>query len=180
MGRGLIGRKFHQPPGLWLGLVPAADMAYSTVVCPSPCSPIWTWTIYSSIPLFLCLQWSCLLQLHCQAHDPQWPNSQKHVVWCNWRGSLVLLTQLLCLSADLWDLLKLCCSLFNPLHAFCHLHMSMQKLDSHLKKDKGEFILEPSMIDHRPGTQTFISSNLIFQNGSSLMKLFIIKGQKKS
>lgn len=34
------------------------------------------------------------------------------------------------------------------------------------------------MIDHRPGTQTFIFSNLIFQYGSSLMKLFIIKGQK--
>lgn len=58
--------------------------------------------------------------------------------------------------------------------------MSMQKLDSRLKKDKGEFILEPNMVDHGPGIQTFISSNLIFQYGSSLVKLFIIKGQKKS
>lgn len=57
---------------------------------------------------------------------------------------------------------KLCCSLFNLLHTFCNLHMSLQKLDSHLKKDRGEFILEPNMIDHGPGTQTFISSNFIF------------------
>lgn len=63
-------------------------MAYSTVVCPSPCSAIWTWTIYSSIRLFLCLQWSCLLKLHCQAHGPPWPHSQKHVLWCNCLGPL--------------------------------------------------------------------------------------------
>lgn len=89
-------------------------------------------------------------------------------------------TDIVAQSADLWNLLKFCCSLFNPLHAFCNLHMSMQKLDSRLKKDKGEFILEPNMIGHGPGIQTFISSNLIFQYGSSLVKLFIIKGQKKS